>query len=36
MIIILEKLNFYVFTDDAIVKILSFNFFSTLQIQKIS
>ena len=36
MIIILKKNNFQVFTDDAVVKILSFNVFSTLEFQKIS
>ena len=36
MIIILKKNNFQVFTDDVVVKILSFNVFSTLEFQKIS
>ena len=36
MIIILKKIKFQVFTDDVIVKMLSFNIFSTLEFQKIS
>ena len=36
MIIILKKNNFQVFTGDVVVKILSFNVFSTLEFQKIS
>ena len=36
MIIILKKNNFQVFTDDVVVKILSFNVFSTFEFQKIS
>ena len=35
MIIILKKINFQVFADDVMVQILSFNFFSTLEFQKI-
>ena len=31
-----KKIDFHVFTDDAIVKTLSRNIFSTLEFQKIS